>query len=982
MSLLETIFAPTSREFSEQEALEFIREIEIRNDLRGNISNLKDISLQKPSLISRYALKQIFSVLSDNNIDKNIVSDALITIYRIVDDESNGAANSLNIIGQEHGIPSLILHIWDEDYNSIIIIRILKKLVSYQNQLIQGFFISESESLSQLLFFYENTTDELAKEELQDFFGIIVENSIDLQQIIANRILPIIMNMKEIHFFPILQKLLESNSITQSLFLGSDYLSKLEVLVLEENEDVFNLFTGFLSHSVSMFQNYLINSSTLTVLIKVSLKSNKWVSLLTSVVKNNLEIARIVLAIEDCFPGIVNGTSLLRFNVKQLFYEIACLIPKDLVIHLLAYIPQYHLLDNDSIDFLYSLFDRCFQANSESKGLVLSHETFIATFLKILYSKRASLTSICLMITLSWNCNQACYEFFNKSEETNGEYEILSFLLSLICSESIFRDLIYCFFAEILLFGDEFSSILLKYVTKESIITQVSDVVSRSHVYENSSVLKMIFQKLCPEIPQSGTHTVLNNSIEEDFGSIQEETGNKFEDCNELRNYYETKISQLENCFRIEMDKKNKEIIKIEEHLDINTQVSQRRINELLQQLAVKDEENRSLVALASSKTSSVIIDEVVDLKRSSYSMKRDIEMIRSSHKALFDQQIHEMFVQKEIFTNYINENRVLKFTLSQFEKKNHFLNSDNSILKTQVKELQQHKDALENEYKRMQYEILCLRNQLTECSSSPNQLFDCETIISLRDTVENIYNSSEVIIMNSNSNWHKSEVENKTNNNISDNISENRCIIEYEQIINEQKESIEFLTNTIKELSDENVLLKEQIIIDSKRKRDILQISSVYSDIALQDRQVLSMKKPKSFYIDLKRKSERSIFQSQVFQNDCTCYKNTCSSRINESICMVSLLTKLLKKMVQDFREHFEYSCDQYRESICTLYELIRKPGISLDNQSNFYFSAKTSEQISNSKICVLECQIDVLQAEIRRYKRKYQKMKENIHK
>ncbi|OHT06643.1 hypothetical protein TRFO_25252 [Tritrichomonas foetus] len=141
----------------------------------------------------------------------------------------------------------------------------------------------------------------------------------------------------------------------------------------------------------------------------------------------------------------------------------------------------------------------------------------------------------------------------------------------------------------------------------------------------------------------------------------------------------------LEQNYKNEIESLQNQISSLQSSLDSATASSDKEISELKQKIISAELECAQKVSQMKNINHESFSKQTEELREACQQMKRDLDMLKSQHKALFSQQIEEFKDEQYEFQKIVNENKSLKFKISQILKENENLKYENQQLKESI---------------------------------------------------------------------------------------------------------------------------------------------------------------------------------------------------------------------------------------------------------------------------------------------------------
>lgn len=218
----------------------------------------------------------------------------------------------------------------------------------------------------------------------------------------------------------------------------------------------------------------------------------------------------------------------------------------------------------------------------------------------------------------------------------------------------------------------------------------------------------------------------------------------------EFAELLDSKITAEEDVFKKEIDEKNCQINELRSCIDVMTVENQNEINQLTQSISELKLEYENKIKLIENATMSNIGSRIDELRESCSILKRELELMRSSQKALLDEIQDDLICSNNRTKTVIDENNKLKFDYSQ-------LVSEKEFTELVLKEKLDHILKLEEELTKLRNEVTTLRGSgdLNAKISSLTTLVNAQksSILSLNSDIEGykeqIYNLGTVIEQN-----------------------------------------------------------------------------------------------------------------------------------------------------------------------------------------------------------------------------------------
>ena len=260
-------------------------------------------------------------------------------------------------------------------------------------------------------------------------------------------------------------------------------------------------------------------------------------------------------------------------------------------------------------------------------------------------------------------------------------------------------------------------------------------------------------------------------------------------------------IEERTKTLTAELDQKQNKIKDLESSIDSMTVNYQKDVLDLKKNIQdIESKHKEEIFKLQNQQNDSVSL-QAEDLKNEIINIRRDLALLSSSSRALYDEQIEEFSYQKKKFSTVIAENRDLKFRNSQLEHQLDFAQKENTEYNIRLSNLTEEKEKCDNTIRNLQQELLVIRNSFREDdSANASSIIESQrsTILSLTSQLETQKNTIYDL---------KSEIDQITQNN-----SElSTKLLQMESALSLSKNSNEKLEQSNDNLKQELTKMKQQ---------------------------------------------------------------------------------------------------------------------------------------------------------------------------
>lgn len=200
--------------------------------------------------------------------------------------------------------------------------------------------------------------------------------------------------------------------------------------------------------------------------------------------------------------------------------------------------------------------------------------------------------------------------------------------------------------------------------------------------------------KLKSQLISTGANASADSElIQRQFDEFREQQNEEIARINS-KNLEEKEI--IERNYKNEIESLQSQILSLQSNLDSVTASSEKEIAELKQKIVSTEIECTQKVSQMKNMNRVSISKQIEDLRDQCESMKRDLGILRSQHKALFAQQIAEFKDEQAEFQKIVEENKSLKFRISQLLKENEHFKYENQQLNEDKTNFVQSPDSFE----------------------------------------------------------------------------------------------------------------------------------------------------------------------------------------------------------------------------------------------------------------------------------------------
>lgn len=171
------------------------------------------------------------------------------------------------------------------------------------------------------------------------------------------------------------------------------------------------------------------------------------------------------------------------------------------------------------------------------------------------------------------------------------------------------------------------------------------------------------------------------------------------------------KISQIQNSFNTELQNKQKKVTELESTIDTITVNSQKEINDLKKKYAQFELQSKQQMSKLKNDKNEEIIMRCSELKEGLEKIKMELALFESSNRALMSDKIDEIADLRKYDQQIQEENKSLKFKISQLERRHNFFQEELNKSQKRINELQNEKDSAESKCLQFSQELLVIRN-------------------------------------------------------------------------------------------------------------------------------------------------------------------------------------------------------------------------------------------------------------------------------
>lgn len=867
MSFLPKIFSG-SNSITKEDVDVYIKNISENIDVQSNILEILEASHQYSHYICQNALPSLFNILIQSKLDDDIIADIFQIINNSITDSEYSSANALLIIDYDLAIPIIIDCInTDKVKKKIAVIQIITKIGILQPSQLQQCLTADQDRLVQFLTLINDPHQDVIHAFLS-LIPILVVNNSDFQQLFAFNIMEKLMKLIESKVplsIPALRSILTANSNTQNLFFGTiENLSIMSLLLDEDDQETILFFIDlFRGKNSANYRHYLKESNLINIILRKALTGHdQFIQLLGLSIKNEPEFCKMI-----CEDKNLQTFLLMYLQTDNEVIE-SCYLQ-----FFKSFLYQSDESSKSLSELIVSIEDRndpklielatySIMSSQESKIFYLSNSpNFTSSMIGFFISHINFEPVLHFLIALCWESRSACLEF--KNEQCNP----ISFLKQFLPDESPLIQAQCTLLLRIIHFvldQDDEENNNLKEDDIDQLEIQIRDVstylstletndyftflreiiaiiLNDQAVPDNNSEEKIEQEDLIEE--EEEDHSEHNNTPlpienkEEEITDEKEqlETSNyrltdsdviqrQFDEFREQQNETISQLNKknqeekemIERNHRIEIESLQSQLTNLQSTLDTITASSEREIAELKQKIVSTEIECTQKLSQMKNINRDSFTAQTDKLREQCDILKRDLDILKSQHKALFSQQIEEFRDEQNEFQKIVDENKSLKFRISQLLKDNEHFKEENKELKTnQITERIISNDGNNDQY------IISLKAQINDLQSQTHSLLqkDAENQRTINELQQQKSNFEEI-----ENNWQR--YTDQLNTLKSENDSLKNELSQSQKTIKDHKNKIDDITSRYSEA--QKVISSVQALVDqnTKLQNDISQLN------------------------------------------------------------------------------------------------------------------------------------------------------------
>ncbi|KAI5540266.1 A-type inclusion protein-related family, partial [Trichomonas vaginalis G3] len=415
-------------------------------------------------------------MLQDSDKYKQFTTQILTIILDILNGES-APSNCLNVLEQKNSITILLQYTNSTSpQNRILVLRILSQLAMHQLELLQSVLISTEDHLPSLLSLIHDK-NKIILQEFLDFVCVSIENNPNFQQIVAFNILDSLVSLLRQgndKTFSALIAILRNNSISQTMFYSSGYIDAVAPYVRSKTSSSLSFLRSlFQDESFPKHQKNLLSTTFFAALLEVSIDDLRFLEILSLATHNSKELTdkvtekgTLLEIVQKMFDNLADEH--LKFvqdfdgksDICKLISENFSKINDDNLSNILRICEVLDIYDNDC---------RLVFSKKDEKG-----ESFLNKILQMLEGPNMS-TILVFLAVECWECNSACYNFFDDSTKIGNTYKYLEIVCAAenisMNSLSLFSS--YMILASLMQFSDNYIPNVVSLISKESLISKI-----------------------------------------------------------------------------------------------------------------------------------------------------------------------------------------------------------------------------------------------------------------------------------------------------------------------------------------------------------------------------------------------------------------------------------------------------------------------------------------------------------------------------
>lgn len=725
MSLFSTFFQSSSDGIDEVSVHEFISAIRNGSDISTNMSQLREVSVQYTSLISKVALPVIFEVFSSTIDDDEIVSEIFGIFSNILNDITEGSDNANLFLEHDTAVPLLLECMNTENPKKrSAVIQILTRLAILQPVKLQKEILRDQDKLVHLLTAI-NDENPMVVTNFLIFIPILVFENKDLQQIVAFNVmeqLVLIVQSQNSAAMSALRSILSNNPKTQSLFFQTNQLSVLTPLLESADQEAIALFLELMNnHDLISFKE---GPNTLPILIGGSLAGNNQMLLLLSLcIKGNQKLCE-KLFLENDFLGqlvdVFNKTSNIDF-INTFFTFSKCFMHNsdENPLILSQALVKVENINEKVIDLATSIL-----IISPPSKLIFIHETdFFQSIISNLLQNIYLESIIHFMIAICFDSNTISTEIISNSPQ------IVPFILDhshndeeplIIVSQCyILLNLLGQSDEKIDSYISDFSAYLSTQEKSEWIHFLIKVTNNILHIQEEEPIQQIEEDIIIPEEQLQEINNVEEKEKEkviEEEDELDKAVEIDKKQLDQLISNHKETVTKLEDDIYTLRDK----VSFLENTLDQVTAKSQEDVTSLKQALVRSEIEHQTEISHLKNDRQEKLMTQFDELHKQCQTLKRELSLMKSQQKSLFNDQLDEIREQQANSKIIAEENRQLKFRISQLQQSSIDLTEyepkdDSQLIQSMRMQIENHK---QNEA-RLKQQIANLNQQNSQLQSN-----------------------------------------------------------------------------------------------------------------------------------------------------------------------------------------------------------------------------------------------------------------------